>query len=112
MSRVMVACGSAANSSQLHGADGAPRAPSVKLHLASGVCGVGPADSTGKSRVSYWPGGRRAADPESGRRPRKPREMGDVMLMLPVPGSHDRGRSVSPSHDSYTHQKLPTNTLM
>jgi hypothetical protein len=25
--------------------------------LSSGVCGVGPADSTGKSVVTYWPGG-------------------------------------------------------
>src|SRR5690242_13043088 len=76
MSRVMVSCGSAANSSQLHVTLGAPRVPSVKLHFARGVCGVGPADSTGKSRVSYCPGGSRAAAPASGRRPRKPREIG------------------------------------
>ena len=31
----------------------------VKLHSSSGVCGVGPADSTGKSTVTYWPGGTR-----------------------------------------------------
>jgi hypothetical protein len=39
-----------------------------------GVCGVGPADRTGKSLVTYWPGGTRPAG-ASCRRPRKPREM-------------------------------------
>src|SRR5512140_177 len=82
MSRVIVSCGSAANSSQLHATGGVPRALRVKLHFASGVCGVGPAERTGKSRVSYCPGGSRAATPASGRRPRKPREIGDVMVML------------------------------
>ena len=37
--------------------------------------GVGPADSTGKSRVRYWPGGiRLASSPGGCRRPTKPRD--------------------------------------
>ena len=60
MSTVTVSAGSARNSS--HGHDtGSSTAPwIVKLHSSSGVCGVGPAESTGKSRVTYWPGGTRA----------------------------------------------------
>src|SRR4029079_17725596 len=51
---------------------------SVRSHLSSGLRGVGPAERTGKSRVSYWPGGRREALSLDGRRPRKPRETGDM----------------------------------
>ena len=53
MSTVTVSAGRAMNSS--HGHDtGSSTAPLiVKLHSSSGVCGVGPADSTGKSRVTY-----------------------------------------------------------
>ena len=43
--------------------------------LSSGVRGVGPAESTGKSWVTYWPGGTRAGSAPSRARPRKPREM-------------------------------------
>src|SRR5437764_6411114 len=77
MSRVTVSLGSARNSSQPHdtGSSTAPRI--VKLHSSSGVRGVGPAESTGKSSVTYWPGGTRP-ESVSGRRPRprKPREIG------------------------------------
>ena len=31
-----------------------------KSHSSGDVCGVGPAERTGKSRVTYWPGGTRA----------------------------------------------------
>jgi len=53
MSTVTDSEGSAVNSS--HGHDtGSSTAPLiVKLHSSSGVRGVGPADSTGKSRVTY-----------------------------------------------------------
>ena len=53
MSTVTVSEGSAVNSS--HGHDtGSSTAPLiVKLHSSSGVRGVGPADNTGKSRVTY-----------------------------------------------------------
>src|SRR5438309_10533115 len=59
MSAVIVDLGRAWNSSQLHRTD-LPFVPrSVRSHLESAVRGVRPAESTGKSRVSYWPGGRR-----------------------------------------------------
>jgi hypothetical protein len=59
MSTVNVSCGSARNSSHVH--DCAPRtAPcTLKFQLLSGVRGVGPAESTGKPFVTYWPGGTR-----------------------------------------------------
>src|SRR5207244_12580400 len=45
----------------------------VNVHSSSGVCGVGPADKTGKSSVRYWPGGNRPlSSPRP--RPRNPRE--------------------------------------
>jgi len=50
----------------------------VKSHLASGVRGVGPAERTGKSRVSYWPGGSRRPTESAGRRPRNAREISDT----------------------------------
>src|SRR5438552_2262286 len=57
MSVVIDSRGRAWNSSHVQRAD-FPSAPrSVKSHFESGVCGVGPAESTGKSRVSYCPGG-------------------------------------------------------
>src|SRR6266516_5876141 len=73
MSVVVVSLGSSWNSSQLQLTGSAP--PSiVKVHSSSGVCGVGPADRTGKSSVRYWPGGTRSGGP-SRRRPVNPREM-------------------------------------
>src|SRR6516225_724026 len=74
MSVVSVSVGSARNSShvQLTGS----RPPSIEnVHLDSGVCGVGPADRTGKSLVTYCPGGTRSAGAASRLR-RKPRETG------------------------------------
>ena len=61
MSFVTVSLGSARNSSQLQ-RSGSSTSPSIeKLQLSSGRCGVGPAESTGKSEVTYWPGGTRPA---------------------------------------------------
>src|SRR5215471_5964754 len=72
MSVVTVSAGSARNSSQVHCAGVAP--PSTrKSHSSSGVCGVGPAERTGKSSVRYWPGGSLPSGP-SLRRPRNPRD--------------------------------------
>src|SRR3954471_1051242 len=81
MSAVSVSDGSARNSS--HGHDtGSPTAPLiVKLHSSSGVRGVGPAESTGKSLTTYCPGGTRA-ESTCGRRPRKPREMCAMAMLL------------------------------
>src|SRR5215831_14922764 len=72
---------SAVNSFQLH----LPRLdPSVSwmvnVHSSSGVCGVGPAESTGKSEVRYWPGGSRDRS-RALPRPWKPRvAMGPLVL--------------------------------
>ena len=46
-----------------------------KVQSASGVRGVGPAERTGKSWVTYWPGGTRPSVSGSCLRPKKPREM-------------------------------------
>src|ERR1700752_2935849 len=45
----------------------------VNSQRSSGICGVGPADNTGKSVVRYCPGGRFAFSAVL--RPEKPREM-------------------------------------
>src|SRR3954470_23619079 len=80
MSTVIVSRGRVAKSSQVKRADLPPGPRSVRSHADSGACGVGPADNTGKSRVSYWPGGRRAANPSAGRRPRNPRAIRVIVL--------------------------------
>src|SRR5438093_2553884 len=73
MSFVIVSLGSARNSSQVQRAGCAP--PSIrKSHSSSGVCGVGPAERTGKSSSTYWPGGTRPSGPSLRRRPLNPRE--------------------------------------
>src|SRR5437868_9453448 len=74
MSVVTSSAGSARNSShvQLRGSSTSPEI--VKDQFSGGVYGVGPADKTGKSLVTYWPGGTRPGGALS-RRPLKPREM-------------------------------------
>src|SRR6476620_9458715 len=74
MSRVISSLGRARNSSQLQ-PRGSSNSPMIeKSHSSSDVCGVGPAERTGKSRVRYWPGGTRAGSASAARRPRNPRE--------------------------------------
>src|SRR5438552_19114459 len=63
MSVVIDVRGSALNSSQLQRAVFASTPRMVNVHRLSGVRGVGPAERTGKSFVSYWPGGSRSALP-------------------------------------------------
>src|SRR4026207_1433351 len=65
MSTVISSLGRAVSSSHVHDT-GSTRAPGggggpwrVKLPSSSGGCGVGPAERTGKSVVTYWPGGTR-----------------------------------------------------
>src|SRR5438477_12044733 len=99
MSTVTLARGSACNSAQLQRAVAPSTARNVKLQSASDARGVGPADRTGKSRVSYWPGGRRLAAAPTGRRPLKPREMlgGGMQSNLSVTIRHDSaGESTAP----------------
>src|SRR4249919_3192445 len=76
MSTVTVSLGSDRKSSQVHDLGSSTAPWIVKLHSASGVCGVGPAESTGKSSVTYCPGGTRDGSACERRRPRKPREIG------------------------------------
>src|SRR5262245_1180601 len=74
MSAVTGPLGSARNSSHVH-VRSVPPFSIVNVHRSSGVCGVGPAESTGKARVTDWPGGTRAGSASVfRRRPRKPRE--------------------------------------
>src|SRR5918998_6331773 len=79
MSTVTGSRGRAWNSSHVHRADCPPGPRIVKSQVASEVRGVGPAERTGKSRVSYWPGGSRPAASADRGRPRKPRENSDVI---------------------------------
>src|SRR5712691_12966070 len=74
MSRVISSLGRARNSSHVH-PRGSSSSPTIeKSHTSSAVCGVGPAERPGKSRVTYWPGGTRAGSTSAARRPRNPRE--------------------------------------
>src|SRR6187200_1876965 len=74
MSLVISSLGRARNSSQAQ-RRGSRSSPTIeKSHSSTAVCGVGPAERTGKSRVTYWPGGTRAGSTSTARRPRNPRE--------------------------------------
>src|SRR5438067_182870 len=75
MSFVTVSLGRAWNSCQLHDTGSSTAPWIVKLHQSSGWCGVGPAESTGKSSVTYCPGGTRASSTPSRLFPWKPREI-------------------------------------
>ena len=82
MSVVSFSDGSARNSSQVQLFGSRP--PSIEnVHLGSDVRGVGPADRTGKSRVTYWPGGTRSAG-TSWRLRWKPRDTGLMNSRLPL----------------------------
>src|SRR5262249_59353918 len=72
MSTVSSVCGSAWKSSQVHLPTSDPPAFKLRFHLSSGVCGVGPAVKTGKSSVTYWPGGTRCRSALARSRPVKP----------------------------------------
>src|SRR2546423_237545 len=81
MSRVISSLGRARNSSQVQ-RRGSSNSPMIeKSHSSSEVCGVGPAERTGKSAVTYWPGGTRAGSTSAARRPRNPRETTDFGLL-------------------------------
>src|SRR6202043_1046671 len=54
-----------------------------KSQLARGVCGVGPAERTGKPRSRYCPGGMRALVSLFWRRPRNPREKKPSLISSP-----------------------------
>src|SRR5262249_38121560 len=54
-----------------------------KSQFASGVCGVGPAESTGKPRSRYCPGGILSLVSLFWRRPRNPREKNPSLMWSP-----------------------------
>ena len=59
MSTVMVWAESAWNSCHVQDLSVSPPCRIENVQSGNGVCGVGPADSTGKLWVTYWPGGSR-----------------------------------------------------
>src|ERR1700674_2141026 len=78
ISTVTVSLGSFRNSSQVHRL-GSSNSPTIEnVHSATGTRGVGPADRTGKSLTTCWPGGTRELLDGSARLPRNPREMNAI----------------------------------
>src|ERR1700757_3743181 len=75
MSVLIVVCGSASNWSQLHLPSREPFSCRAKVQSPSLICGVGPAERTGKSVVTYCPGGSRFFGVCSCRFDLKPREI-------------------------------------
>src|SRR6266852_6432209 len=80
MSTVGVSCGRASSSSQVQRFGSFTFPPIEKSHRSRGVCGVGPAESTGKPRSRYCPGGSRPATSPCWRRPRNPREKNPSLM--------------------------------
>src|SRR5436190_16294495 len=73
MSRVILVCGSALNSDQLHALTGRGPTFSVKVQSAGSIRGVGPAVSTGKLSTRCCPGGIRSDSSDPDWRPVNPR---------------------------------------
>src|SRR6185437_3636020 len=85
MSTVTSWLGRSRNSAQLH-VFCCPLRPTEKLQRSRAVCGVGPADRTGKSSVTYWPGGTLPAFAAGSWRLRwNPRETGLMTATFPSP---------------------------
>src|ERR1044072_5905063 len=72
-STVKVSVGKSRNDFQSHRRRTFVPSSITNSHWSSGMCGVGPADKTGKSVVRYCPGG--SFTSAALRRPEKPREM-------------------------------------
>src|SRR5215208_6482364 len=82
MSTAGASVGSASNSSRVHETGSSTAPLSWNVHSSStGLCGVAPTDSTGNSSTTCWSGGTGAAS-ASRRWPRKPREIGDIVMRL------------------------------
>src|SRR6516162_4331655 len=80
MSVLMVAWGSASNSAQFHSPTMASPSSRAKVQFSTFIWGVGPAERTGKSVVTYCPGGSRFFGVCSCRLDLKPREMGGSLI--------------------------------
>src|SRR5580704_19762327 len=90
MSTVMVSVGKSRNDFQSHFRRIFVPSSITNSHRSSAMCGVGPADKTGKSVVRYCPGG--SLTSVGVRRPEKPREM------IPT--------CIPPYSATYLHQRL------
>src|SRR6201997_1623180 len=75
-STVKVSVGKSRNDFQSHRRRTFVPSSITNSHWSSGMCGVGPADKTGKSVVRYCPGG--SFTSAALRRPEKPREMAPI----------------------------------
>src|SRR3712207_5204450 len=80
MSVVISSEGSAWNSSHVHLLASSISPTMEKSHSSRGVCGAGPAESTGKPSTKYCPGGRRSP-PSERLRPIKPRETNPSLML-------------------------------
>src|ERR687896_164004 len=74
MSAVKDLLGRPWNSAPVHRFSLSTAPPIVKSHSSNDVCGVGPAERTGKPSTRYWPGGRGVDVSGSARLRLKPRE--------------------------------------
>src|SRR5260370_1125130 len=83
MSTVGVSWGKASSSCQVQRFGSFTFPPIEKSHRSRGVCGVGPAESTGKPRSRYCPGGSRPATSPGWRRPWKAREINPSLMFCP-----------------------------
>src|SRR6266702_6743138 len=83
MSTVGVSCGRASSSCQVHRFASFTFPSIEKSHRSRGVCGVGPAERTGKPRSRYCPGGILVLRSLFWRRPRNPREMNPSFISSP-----------------------------
>src|SRR3954451_4720250 len=89
MSTVTASLGSARNSSHAQRLSPSTSPVIVRSQSSREVCGVGPAESTGKSSVTYWPGGTRSLGASSRSRPLKPREIGGISSSFSLWSSSD-----------------------
>src|SRR6266567_3420740 len=85
ISAVTCSCDKACSSSQLQCFVCSTLPRIEKSQRSRGVCGVGPADSTGKPRSKYCPGGMRPVSSSGWRRPRNPRETNLSTMVLSLP---------------------------
>src|SRR5262249_57685678 len=79
MSGVRFSLGSARNSFHDHIAGWSTAPVIVNVQLSRSAVGVGPADNTGKSSTTYWPGGIRLGSTSRRRRPPNPREISGLI---------------------------------
>src|SRR5215468_9359024 len=92
MSVLIVVCDRDSNSAQFHLPSSDAPSSRAKFQFSSLICGVGPAERTGKSIVTYCPGGTRFFRVCSCRLDLKPREIVvlsmDIMLSFEEPTCH------------------------